>query len=380
MKKHVLVWVGLACAGFASSPTMAQAQEVVRIGHAADMSGPVAYFGKDSENGARMAIEALNARGATIAGKKVTWQLIGEDDASDPKQATSVAQKLVDAKVNGVIGHEGSGTTIPASKIYSDAGIPQISPSATSPQYTHQNFATAFRVVANDVQLGRALGRYAVKSMNVKRVAVIDDRTYGQGLATEFSNGLRQQGASVVAKEFTDYRATDFSAILTRVRASNPDLVFFGGMNAVAGPMLRQMKQLGIKVRMMGGDGICSDEIFKLSGGTMTDGQVVCAEAGGVEDAGKAAMDNFRAAYRKRFGIDVQIIAPYSYDAVMVIAEAMNKAGSSSPAKYLPLLARTQYKGVTGNIAFDAHGDIRDGVITLYTFKGGHRTPIAVTK
>jgi branched-chain amino acid transport system substrate-binding protein len=379
MKKHGLLWIGLAFAGVASAP--ATAQEVVRIGHAADMSGPVAYFGKDSENGARMAIEALNARGATIGGKKVTWQLIGEDDASDPKQATAVAQKLVDARVNGVIGHEGSGTTIPASKIYSDAGIPQISPSATSPQYTRQGFATAFRVVANDVQLGRALGRYAVKSMNVKRVAVIDDRTaYGQGLATEFANGLRQQGASVVAKEFTDYRATDFSAILTRVRAANPDLVFFGGMNAVAGPMLRQMKQLGIKVRMMGGDGICSDEIFKLSGGTMTDGQVVCAEAGGVEDAGKAALDNFRAAYRKRFGIDVQIIAPYSYDAVMVIAEAMNKAGSSNPAKYLPLLAKTQYKGVTGGIAFDAHGDIRDGVITLYTFKGGHRTPIAVTK
>ncbi|WP_036167425.1 branched-chain amino acid ABC transporter substrate-binding protein [Massilia sp. 9096] len=379
MKKHGLLWIGLAFAGVASAP--ATAQEVVRIGHAADMSGPVAYFGKDSENGARMAIEALNARGATIGGKKVTWQLIGEDDASDPKQATAVAQKLVDARVNGVIGHEGSGTTIPASKIYSDAGIPQISPSATSPQYTRQGFATAFRVVANDIQLGRALGRYAVKSLNVKRVAVIDDRTaYGQGLATEFANGLRQQGASVVAKEFTDYRATDFSAILTRVRAANPDLVFFGGMNAVAGPMLRQMKQLGIKVRMMGGDGICSDEIFKLSGGTMTDGQVVCAEAGGVEDAGKAALDNFRAAYRKRFGIDVQIIAPYSYDAVMVIAEAMNKAGSSNPAKYLPLLAKTQYKGVTGSIAFDAHGDIRDGVITLYTFKGGHRTPIAVTK
>lgn len=379
MKKYASLWMGLGLAGVVSSQVAAQ--EVVKIGHAADMSGPVAYFGKDSENGARMAVEALNARGATIGGKKVTWQLIGEDDASDPKQATSVAQKLVDAKVNAVIGHEGSGTTIPASKIYSDAGIPEISPSATSPQYTHQGFATAFRVVANDVQLGRALGRYAVKGMGAKRVAVIDDRTaYGQGLATEFANGLRQQGASVVAKEFTDYRATDFSAILTRVRASNPDLVFFGGMNAVAGPMLRQMKQLGIKVRMMGGDGICSDEIFKLSGGTMTDGQVVCAEAGGVEDAGKAAMDNFRAAYRKRFGIDVQIIAPYSYDAVMVIAEAMNKAGSSNPSKYLPLLAKTQYKGVTGNIAFDAHGDIRDGVITLYTFKGGHRTPIAVTK
>jgi branched-chain amino acid transport system substrate-binding protein len=375
MKKHGLLLIALSFAGAAS------AQEVVRIGHAAAMTGPDAHFGKDSENGARMAIEALNARGATIAGKKVQWQLVGEDDASDPKQATAVAQKLADARVNGVVGHETSGTTIPASKIYNDAGIPEISPSATNPQYTRQGFATAFRVVANDVQLGRALGRYAVKTMGVKRVAVIDDRTaYGQGLATEFANGLRQQGASVVAKEFTTNSATDFSAILTRIRASNPDLVFFGGMNAVAGPMLRQMKQLGIKARMMGGDGICSDEIYKLSGGTMGDGEVVCAEAGGVEDAGKAAMDNFRAAYRKRFGIDVQIIAPYSYDAVMLLATAMNTAGSSSPAKYLPALARIRYKGVTGNIAFDPHGDIRDGVITLYTFKGGHRVPIAVSK
>jgi branched-chain amino acid transport system substrate-binding protein len=375
MKKHGLLLVALSLAGLAS------AQETVRIGHAAAMTGPDAHFGKDSENGARMAIEALNARGATIAGKKVQWQLVGEDDASDPKQATAVAEKLADARVNAVVGHETSGTTIPASKIYSDAGIPEISPSATNPQYTRQGFATAFRVVANDVQLGRALGRYAVKTMGARRVAVIDDRTaYGQGLATEFANGLRQQGVSVVAKEFTTNSATDFSAILTRIRATNPDLVFFGGMNAVAGPMLRQMKQLGIKARMMGGDGICSDEIFKLSGGTMTDGQVVCAEAGGVEDAGKVAMDDFRAAYRKRFGIDVQIIAPYSYDAVMLIAQAMDKARSSAPAKYLPELAKMHYKGVTGNIAFDPHGDIKDGVITLYTFKGGHRTPIAVTK
>jgi branched-chain amino acid transport system substrate-binding protein len=375
MKKQGLFLVGMALAGVGS------AQEVVRIGHSADMTGPVSYFGKDSENGARMAIEALNARGATIGGKKVTWQLVGEDDAGDPKQATAVAQKLVDAHVNGVVGHEASGTSIPASKIYNDAGIPQISPSATSAQYTHQGFATAFRVVANDAQLGRALGRYAVKSMGAKRIAVIDDRTaYGQGLANEFNGSLRQQGVNPVAKEFTNDHATDYSAILTRIRAANPDLVFFGGMNAVAGPMLRQMKQLGIKARMMGGDGICSDEIFKLSGGTMSDGQVVCAEAGGVEEAGKAGMDNFRAAYRKRFGIDIQIIAPYSYDAVMMIAQAMDQARSSAPAKYLPVLARSQYKGVTGNIAFDAHGDIRDGVITLYTFKGGHRTPIAVTR
>ena len=375
MNKQVVMMGALAAvAGLAS------AQEVVKIGHAAAVTGPVAYFGKDTENGARMAVEALNARGVKIGGKKVSFQLMAEDDGGDPKQATSVAQKLVDAKIHGMVGHETSGTTIPASKIYHAAGIPQISPSSTSPKYTQQGFNTSFRVVANDVQLGQALGRYALDGMKAKRVAVVDDRTaYGQGLVTEFSRSLQKQGGSVVAREFTHDKATDFSAIITRIRASKPDLVFFGGMSATAGPMLRQMKQLGMNVRMMGGDGICSDEIHKLSGGTMADGQVVCAEAGGVQGEAKAGMDRFRADYKKRFGIDVQINAPYAYDAVMTLAEAMVKAGSSAPAKYLPVLAGIQTRGVTGPIAFDAKGDIRDGTITLYGFKGGTRSVLTVT-
>ncbi|WP_027864335.1 branched-chain amino acid ABC transporter substrate-binding protein [Massilia alkalitolerans] len=375
MKKQAVLLAGLAAAGLAS------AQEVVRIGHAAAVTGPVAYFGKDTENGARMAIEALNAKGVSIGGKKVRFELVAEDDAGEPKQATAVAQKLVDAKINGMVGHETSGTTIPASKIYHAAGIPQISPSSTSPMYTRQGFNTTFRVVANDVQLGQALGRYATGTMKARRVAVVDDRTaYGQGLVTEFARSLQSQGGSVVAKEFTHDKATDFSAIITRIRATKPDLVFFGGMSATAGPMLRQMKQLGMNVRMMGGDGLCSDEIHKLSGGTMADGQVVCAEAGGVQGEARAAMDKFRADYKKRFGIDVQINAPYAYDAVMTMAEAMVKAGSSQPAKYLPVLARIQHKGVTGPIAFDARGDVKDGTITLYSFKGGKRSLLTVTK
>jgi branched-chain amino acid transport system substrate-binding protein len=376
MSKQVVMMGALAAvAGLAS------AQEIVKIGHAAAVTGPVAYFGKDTENGARMAVEALNARGVKIGGKKVSFQLMAEDDGGDPKQATSVAQKLVDAKIHGMVGHETSGTTIPASKIYHAAGIPQISPSSTSPKYTQQGFNTSFRVVANDVQLGQALGRYAIEGMKAKRVAVVDDRTaYGQGLVTEFSRSLQKQGGSVVAREFTHDKATDFSAIITRIRASKPDLVFFGGMSATAGPMLRQMKQLGMNVRMMGGDGICSDEIHKLSGGTMADGQVVCAEAGGVQGEARAGMDRFRADYKKRFGIDVQINAPYAYDAVMTLAEAMVKAGSSAPAKYLPVLAGIQTRGVTGPIAFDAKGDIRDGTITLYGFKGGKRSVLTVTK
>ena len=375
MKKQAVLLAALAVAGTAS------AQETVKIGHAAAVTGPVAYFGKDTENGARMAIEALNAKGMTIGGRKVTFQLMAEDDGGDPKQATTVAQKLVDARIHGMVGHETSGTTIPASKIYHAAGIPQISPSTTGPKYTQQGFNTTFRVVANDVQLGQALGRYATGDMKARRVAVVDDRTaYGQGLAMEFTRSLQKHGGAVVAKEFTHDKATDFSAIITRIRSSKPDLVFFGGMSATAGPMLRQMKQLGMNVRMMGGDGICSDEIHKLSGGTMADGQVVCAEAGGVQGEARAAMDRFRADYRKRFGIDVQINAPYAYDAVMTMAEAMVKAGSYQPARYLPVLAKIQHKGVTGPIAFDARGDIKDGTITLYTFKGGKRSLLTVTK
>jgi len=379
MNKKWMMAAALTAAGVATAQV--QAQEVVRIGHAAAVTGPVAFFGKDTENGARMAIEALNARGVAIGGKKVTFQLAAEDDGGDPKQATTVAQKMVDAKINGMVGHQTSGTTIPASKIYYNAGIPQISPSSTSPKYTQQGFNTAFRVIANDVQLGQALGRYAIDAMKVRRVAVVDDRTaYGQGLATEFSRSLQKQGGSIVAREFTNDKATDFSAIVTRIRATKPDLVFFGGLSSTAGPMLRQMKQLGLNVRMMGGDGICSDEIFKLSGGVMADGQVVCAEAGGVQGQAKAGMDKFRADYKKRFGVDVQINAPYAYDAVMTMAEAMVKAGSSAPARYLPVLAKIRYNGVTGPVAFDGRGDIRDGTITLYGFKGGKRSVIAVTK
>ena len=149
------------------SVAMAQ-EQVVRIGHVAPLSGAIAHLGKDNEYGARLAIEELNAKGVNINGKKIKFELVAEDDASDPKQGTAAAQKLVDAKVSGVIGHLNSGTTIPASKIYSDAGIPQISPSATNPKYTRQGFKTAFRLVADDVRLGGLLGRYAVNELKAK--------------------------------------------------------------------------------------------------------------------------------------------------------------------------------------------------------------------
>jgi branched-chain amino acid transport system substrate-binding protein len=367
----------------AAAPPAPPAQpSVVKIGHVGPVSGAIAHLGKDNENGARMAIEELNARGVTIGGTKVTFELLAEDDAADPKQGTAAAQKLVDAKVQGVIGHLNSGTSIPASKIYSDAGIPQISPSATNPKFTRQGYKTTFRMVADDVHLGGTLGRYAVETLQGKSIAVIDDRTaYGQGVADEFEKGVKEKGGNIVDRQFTSDKATDFTAILTAIKAKNPDVVFFGGMDAVAGPMLRQMKQLGIKAKFMGGDGICSGELPKLAAGAMADGQVVCAEAGGVEGEAKVAMEKFKADFKAKFGADVQIYAPYVYDAVNVMVAAMEKAGSSDPAVYLPVLAATaDYKGVTGTIAFDEKGDIKNGALTLYTYKGGKREQLAVVR
>ncbi|MDZ7856771.1 branched-chain amino acid ABC transporter substrate-binding protein [Sphaerotilus sp.] len=362
--------------------TQVSAQEVVKIGHVGPTSGGIAHLGKDNENGARMAIDELNAKGVSIGGKKVKFELLAEDDGGDPKQGTAAAQKLVDSKVAGVVGHLNSGTSIPASKIYSDAGIPQISPSATNPKFTRQGFKTTFRVVADDVHLGGTLGRYAAKELKGKSIAVIDDRTaYGQGVADEFEKGVKAAGGKTVAREFTNDKATDFTAILTNLKAKKPDIVFFGGMDAVAGPMIRQMKQLGIKAKFMGGDGICSGELPKLSGGAMDDGQVVCAEAGGVEGEQKKGMEEFKARFKTKFNADVQIYAPYVYDALNVMVAAMEKAGSSDPAKYLPVLAKTSgYKGVTGNISFDEKGDVKNGALTMFTYKGGNREQIAVVR
>lgn len=367
---------------FAGSVASAQDVQVVKIGHVGPTSGQIAHLGKDNENGARMAIEDLNAKNLTIGGKKIKFELQAEDDAADPKQGTAAAQKLVDTKVAGVVGHLNSGTTIPASKIYSDAGIPQISPSATNPKYTRQGYKTAFRVVADDVHLGGTLGRYAVKDLKAKTVALIDDRTpYGQGVADEFEKAAKAAGATVVGREFTTDKATDFMAILTSLRAKKPDVVFFGGMDSVAGPMLRQMKSLGINAKFMGGDGICTSELPKLAVDAVGESKVYCAEAGGVDGALKKDLDAFKDRYKKRFNADVQIYAPYVYDAVMVMADAMTKAGSTEPAKYLPVLAKTSnFKGVTGPISFDEKGDIKNGALTLYTYKGGKREQLAVVR
>ena len=346
----------------------AKPEVVVKIGHVAPMTGPQAHLGKDNENGARLAIEDLNAQALEIGGAKVKFELIGEDDQADPKQGSIVAQKLVDAKVNGVIGHLNSGTTIPASKLYFDAGIPQISGSATNPKYTQQGFKTAFRVMANDVQQGKVLGEFAAKQ-GVKTVAIVDDRTaYGQGLADEFKKAAEAAGLKVVATEYTNDKATDFKAILTKIKSTKAELVFYGGMDAQGGPMVKQMKELGIKAKFLGGDGVCTPEFMKL-GGEASEGQFCSLPGMPLEKLAKGP--EFKDKFTKKFNAEIQLYAPYLYDAVMVMADSMKRANSVEPAKYLEAVGKTSYEGVTAKIEFDDKGDLKGGAISIYQYKGG---------
>ena len=356
---------------------IAAAQDVVKIGHVAPMSGPQAHYGKDNENGVRMAIEDLNAQGVTIGGKKVKLEIQAEDDAADPKQGTAAAQKLCDAKVAGVVGHLNSGTTIPASKVYNDCGIPHVTGAATNPGLTKPGYKTTYRIIANDNALGAALALHAADKLKLKKVAIIDDRTaYGQGVAEVFKKTAVSKGMTVVDEQFTNAQATDFMAILTAIKAKNPDAIFYGGMDAQAGPMLRQMEQLGMaNVKYLGGDGICTLEVIKLAGGAKTLDNMFCAEGGASVDkmpGGKA----WKARYDKKYPGQFQIYSPFTYDATFVLVEAMKAAKSTDPKVYIPFLAKTNYKGVTANIAFEPNGEMKNAATTLYTYKGGKKNAL----
>ncbi len=366
-----------AALAMVAGAVMAQDTQVIKIGHVGPVSGPQAHYGKDNENGARMAIDELNTQNIVINGKKIKWEIQAEDDAADPKQGTAAAQKLCDAKVAGVVGHLNSGTTIPASKVYNDCGIPHVTGAATNPALTKPGYKTTFRIIANDNALGAGLAHYAADALKLKRIAVIDDRTaYGQGVADVFKNTAKKAGVQIVDEQFTTDKATDFMAILTAIKSKNPDGVFFGGMDPQAGPMLRQMEQLGMaNVKYFGGDGICTTEIAKLAGGAKTLGNVVCAE-GGASIQKMPGGTAWKAKYDAKYPNQFQVYSPYTYDATMLLADAMKRANSWDPKVYIPKLKESNYKGVTSNIQFEPNGELKNAAITLYVYKDGKKTPL----
>ncbi|HWI82702.1 branched-chain amino acid ABC transporter substrate-binding protein [Ramlibacter sp.] len=367
-----------AAAAIAALAGLASAQDlVVKIGHVAPMSGPQAHYGKDNENGARMAVEDLNTKGVTIGGKKAKFELLAEDDAADPKQGTAAAQKLCDAKVAGVVGHLNSGTTIPAAKIYNDCGIPHVTGAATNPSLTKPGYKTTYRIIANDNSLGAGLAFYAADKLKLKKVAIIDDRTaYGQGVADIFKKTAQSKGIQVVDSQFTNDKATDFMAILTAIKAKNPDGIFFGGMDTQGGPMLRQMEQLGLtNVKFFGGDGICTQKIIELAGGAKSLGNVVCAEGGASLDKMPGGAE-WKKRYDAKYPGQFQVYSPYTYDATMLLADAMVRAKSIDPKVYIPFLQKSNYKGVTATIAFEPNGELKNPAMTLYTYTDGKKTPV----
>ena len=373
MKSRLLSYLLIAALGLTLAACGKQSTEnaneiIVKIGSVAPVTGPQTHIGKDNENGAQMAIDEANAQGIMLEGKKAKFVLLSEDDAADPKTATNVAQKLVDQKVKGVIGHLNSGTTIPASKIYHDAGVPQISPSATAIPYTAQGYKGAFRLMTNDEQQGRVLGEFAAAKLGAKKIALIDDRTaYGQGLADQFEKAAKAAGAEIVGREYTTDKSTDFTAILTSIKGKRPDLVFFGGMDPQGGPMAKQMKQLGLNAKLLGGDGLQTVQFITLAADA-ADGVIASSPGVPLESmpGGRAFSDKFNAKYGK-----IQLYAPYAYDAASAMIKAMQAANSSDPAKYLPELAKINFTGVSGQVAFDAKGDIKGGAVTLYQVKNG---------
>ncbi|WP_434107121.1 branched-chain amino acid ABC transporter substrate-binding protein [Paraburkholderia caffeinilytica] len=369
---------GASASAATAAAAPASEATVVKIGHAAPLTGSIAHLGKDNENGAQLAVDEINTQGLTIDGHKIQLELDAQDDAADPKTGTAVAEKFVDDHVVAVIGHLNSGVSIPASKIYSDAGIVQISPSSTNPGYTQQGFKTTYRVVATDAEQGPALANYATKVLGAKRIAIVDDSTvYGKGLADEFAKAAQAGGAKIVAREATNDRATEFQAVLRKIRSVQPDVIMFGGMDATGGPFTKQAAALGIRAKILGGDGVCTDKVGELAGTAVQN--LVCSEAGlALSKMDKGA--DFEKKYVDRFHTPVQIYAPFTYDAVYVIVDAMKRANSIEAPKVLAAMPSTDYNGVIGHIAFDDKGDLKEGAITLYDFKDGKKAVLDVVK
>lgn len=353
----------------------ANAQEVVKIGVSGPLSGANAFAGKDNENGVRLAIEELNAKKIKAGGKVVTFALSSEDDQGDPKSGVAVAQKFVDNGVKFVLGPYNSGVAIPASRVYNEAGI-LMSTVGTNPKVTQSGYKTVFRIVASDTQVGSSVADYAAKQLKVKTVGVIDDRTaFGQGIAMEFIKQAKRSGVKVAGHEFTTDKSTDFAAILTSLKAKKVDAIFFGGYAPQGAPMVRQMRQLGLNAKLLGGDTLCSPEMAKLGGDAVGE-NVLCAQGGAIlekQPAGPA----FKANYKKRFKQEPDVYAPSFYDQMMFIAQAIQATNSTDPSVVGAALHSTSHKGVVGTYAYDNAGNMKKSSVTIYTFRNGALAPLA---
>ncbi|MGE8676200.1 MAG: branched-chain amino acid ABC transporter substrate-binding protein [Achromobacter kerstersii] len=349
----------LAASVAAVGMTAAAQAADIKLGFAAPLTGPQSHYGEDMQNGLNLALEEANKKGIKVDGQPAKFVLVSRDDQADPRVGVQVAQQLVDQDVVGILGHFNSGTTIPASRVYHEAGLPQIA-MATSPEYTKQGYETTFRMMTSDTQQGAAVGKFMVQNLKAKKVAIIDDRTaYGQGLADEVEKAVKAAGGEVVRREYT----TD------NIKGAAPDAIFYGGLDAQSGPMKRQLATLGLKAPLVSGEMTRSDTFIKLAGDA-ADGTF--ASLAGVPLDKMTAGKDFEQRYQARFKKAPGVYAPYAYDGAWNMITAIEQAGSAKPEKYLPVLAKLDRKGATSeHISYDAKGDLKEISVTIYEVKNG---------
>lgn len=360
----VAIAAGLCVAGAAHA-----ADREVKLGYAGPLTGPQAHYGEDMQKGLILAVDQANQKGIKLDGKTVKFVLVSRDDQADPRTAVTVAQQLVDDDVSGILGHFNSGTTIPASRVYHDAGLVQIA-MGTAPEYTNQGYDNTFRMMTSDTQQGAAVGKFMVEDLHCKKIAIIDDRTsYGQGLADQVEKAVKAAGGEVVRREYTTDKSNDFTSILTTIKGVAPDAIFFGGLDAQSGPMKRQLATLGLTMPFVSGEMTRSDTFLKLAGDAA---EGTYASLAGVPLDHMAAGKDFAAAYKARFKEEPGVYAPYAYDGAWNMITAMEQADSAEPEKYLPMLRKLHRKGATSDsIAYDAKGDLKEVSVTIYQVKDG---------
>jgi branched-chain amino acid transport system substrate-binding protein len=368
-RRYWLLSLALCALGTHGVSSWAADPEVVKIGFVGPLTGPVARVGKDLQYGAQLAIDEENARHPTVGGKPVTFVLDVQDDQGDPHVAVQVAQKLVDDGVVGVIGHYNSGCSIPASAVYHQANVAMITPGSTNPDLTKQGFKNVFRTMGHDGVGGVVAGHVVVEQMKAKRIGIIDDRTaFGEGLANAFEKGAKEAGGNIVDREFTNDKAVDFRSILTTLKAKNVDLIFFGGLDEQGAMLVKQMRSLGMTTQLFGAGALKSNAFLQIAGAAGDGTQDL--EPGPALDKLPAAQD-FGKRYKARFNQDVELYAPFAYDAALAMIKAIHNADSLDRSKIVDSLAKVTVTGVTGKIVFDPNGDLIKPPYTLFQVQGG---------
>ena len=339
-------------------------EDVIKIGVAGPMTGDQAKMGTDFKNGVALAIKEWNAKGGVL-GKKIV-NLI-EDDQHDPKQAVSIANKLINEGVAGVIGHFNSSCSIPASDVYNRAGIPMITPASTNPQLTERGYQGVFRVCGRDDQQGKVGADFTITQLKLKRVAVIHDKTtYGQGLADEFKKNLGDK-AEVVYYGGIVQGDKDFKSVLTSIKEKKPELIFLGGIYPEGGLLVKQSREIGMTVPFMSGDGVIDPKFIEIAGAEAAEGTYLTfsPDPNGIPTA-KTFIENYKA----EFG-EIGPYSIYAYDAANIMLKAIEAAGTTDGKKTMDKLHSMEFSGTLGNIKFDAKGDVTVAPYVVWITKGG---------